>query len=317
MELAWATRWGVPTPFPVGDVNAYYLPGAVPALVDPGPRTAEAWRVLQGHLAKHPIRRVVFTHHHVDHAGLAARLQRDFGVEVAAHAVDGAVVEHWREHREERQRDYQEGLRRAGVPDAHRERMRYGGIRIEDLSESARPDFRLEDGESIRLGDREFRVVHAPGHTAGSLLLVAPDASATFAGDTLLERITPNAVSVRASERNALPNYLQTLRRLASTPLGRILPGHGRAFADAPEVIARGLRHASVRQERILRLLRGRPLSAYDLARRLFLALPDDQLFLAVSETLGHLEWLRLEGQIEVESTSAADRFGSARSTPI
>jgi len=306
---SYVQQWGIPTPFPVGDVNAYYLAGKEPALVDPGPLTPAAWATLSEKLKGKKIRRVLFTHYHVDHSGLAARIQRDFGAEVAAHAQDGAVLTHWGEHRDQRQADYEQGLIRAGVPKEHRERMRYGGIRIDSYAENATLDTPLEEGDRIRLGDRDFEVLHAPGHTAGSMLLRAPDGKTTFSGDTLLERITPNALSVRRSERDALPNYLETLRRLQRQELGRILPGHGNAFAKAPLVIAAALRHADVRQERLVRLVKEQPGTAYELATRLFLRLPDDQVFLAVSETLGHLEYLRRRGRIHVDTRGSDDLY--------
>jgi glyoxylase-like metal-dependent hydrolase (beta-lactamase superfamily II) len=306
---AWTQRWGIPTPFPVGDVNTYYLPGKVPSLVDPGPKTDAAWRALSKRLEHLRIERVYFTHYHVDHSGLASRLQQEHGVEVAAHRIDAEVLRHWGEHGAERQRDYGEGLRRAGVPDEHREHMRYGGLKIEGYADTCDVDTLLEDGDRIELGDRTFEAIHAPGHTAGSCLLRSDDASATFSGDTLLERITPNAVSVRASERGALPDYLSTLRRLQGQELGVVLPGHGALFANAPDVIRQALRHAEVRQDRIARLVAEQEGTAWNVARRLFLKLPDDQLFLAVSETLGHLEFLRREGRVRVETVDDTDVF--------
>lgn len=309
MLPVWVERWGVPTPFPVGDVNCYYLPGRVPSLIDPGPRTKEAWEALARRLQGKRVRRVVFTHHHVDHSGLAAQLQREWGVDVAAHRIDGSVLAHWGEGGERRQREYQEGLTRAGVPPEHREHMRHGGLKIESYAETVRPDVYLDEGQTLELGDREFRILHAPGHTAGSILLQEGNEHVTFSGDTLLETITPNAVSVRATERGALADYLATLQRLQALPLGTILPGHRNPFHDAPKVIGAALHHAHVRQERIMRILREQAGTAWEVANRLFLRLPDHQLFLAVSETLGHLEFLRRARRIRVAPADAVDRY--------
>jgi glyoxylase-like metal-dependent hydrolase (beta-lactamase superfamily II) len=314
---SWAERWGIPTPFPVGDVNTFYLAGKQPALVDPGPKTPKAWQALSARLAHAKVRRIVFTHYHADHSGLSARLQSDFGVEVAAHRIDGEVLAHWGEHGEERQRDYGEGLRRAGVPSEHMEQMRYGGLKIEAMADTCKPDILLDEGDRIQLGDLEFEALHTPGHTAGSLLLRSADKRATFSGDTLLERITPNAVSVRASERSALPAYLNTLRRLQQEPLGVILPGHGNLFDNAPEVIRLALRHAEVRQERLERLLRERPGTAWSVAQRLFGQLPENQLFLAVSETLGHLEALRRAGRVESRSEGGVDVYEASGAAQV
>src|SRR4051794_40457879 len=65
----------LPTPFAVGDVNAYLLKGDRLALVDAGPKTDEAWAALNKQLAdlgltSDDIEMVVLTHDHPDHAGL-------------------------------------------------------------------------------------------------------------------------------------------------------------------------------------------------------------------------------------------------------
>lgn len=309
MAFHGVVHWGIPTPFPVGDVNAWYLPGRVPALIDPGPRTDEAWEALSRHLSRHPVKLVLFTHHHVDHAGLAARLQRELGAEVACHRLEAEVMVHWGERAAERERDYQQGLVRAGVPEQHREIMRFGGRRFDTYAENVTPDQRLEEGNRVVLGDHEFEVFHVPGHTSGSVVLRRVDRAASFSGDTLLAKITPNALSVRASERSALPDYLATLARLRQEELGEVLPGHGPRFSNPREVIDAALRHAEVRQERILRILAERPGSAFDVAQRLFLRLPDHQQFLAVSETLGHLECLRRAGRIRIEDDGETDEY--------
>ena len=305
-------RWGIPTPFPVGDVNCYYLPGAEPTLIDPGPDTSSAWSRLARFLEGKKVARVLFTHYHADHAGLAARVQRLYGAEVLAHGQDAAVMRHWREDHDRRQADYDSGLRRAGVPEDQRALMRYGGGKVGQLAETVDAHLDLEDGDLVDLGDFTFRVIHAPGHTSGSMLLVRDDGAATFSGDTLLERITPNALSVRQSERGALPQYLGTLRRLERERLGTILPGHQSLFADASSVIRNALRHAELRQGRLLGLV-ARPATAYEATRRLFPKLEPGQLFLAVSETLGHLECLRRDGRVAVEERVGIDAYVASK----
>lgn len=306
-------HWAIPTPFPVGDVNTWYLPGNVPTLIDPGPKTGPAWDALEPHLKGKRIQRVLFTHHHVDHAGLAARLQRDYGAEIVAHKTEADVLAHWGERAQEREDDYEKGLIRAGVPETLLEQMRYGGRRFDSYAETVEVDRRLTGGDRIELGDRNFEVHHVPGHTAGSIVLRRDDHAFSFSGDTLLQKITPNALSVRASERNALPDYLGTLRRLQTTDLGVVLPGHGATFRNAPAVIANGLRHAELRQERILKLLAERADTAFGVAQRLFTKLPDNQQFLAVSETLGHVECLKQSKKVAVKKQGATDLYGPAQ----
>jgi glyoxylase-like metal-dependent hydrolase (beta-lactamase superfamily II) len=152
-----------------------------------------------------------------------------------------------------------------------------------------------------------------PGHTPGSIVIRRHDRVVSFSGDTLLAKITPNALSVRASERSALPDYINTLKRLRHEELGEVLPGHGPRFSNPHEVIDAALRHAEVRQGRILKILADKPATAFDAAQKLFLRLPDNQQFLAVSETLGHLEALRRAGRVDVVRDGPVDHYRLAQ----
>ncbi len=299
--------WQIPTPFPVGAVNAYRLPGRRPALVDAGPRTSEAAAALLALLETNPVEVLVVTHDHVDHAGLARTLQRDHGVRVLVHRTEASPLRRWTTDAAAREADYEAGLRAAGVPSEQRERMRYGGRKYDAWGDAVEADETFAGGDRLLLGDSQFDVVDAPGHTAGSFLLT--DGADTFSGDTLLEHITPNAVSVRASERGALVDYVATLGRLHQRDWGTVHPGHGRPFQDAQDVIRKGLLHARRRQERVLRELRQGPSTAFEMVARLFPRLPKGELFLAVSEALGHLEYLRHDGRVRARSSLDVDRY--------
>jgi glyoxylase-like metal-dependent hydrolase (beta-lactamase superfamily II) len=297
----------VPTPFPVGPVNAYRLGGRRPALIDAGPRTPEAAAALLPRLRDAPVDVLVVTHEHVDHCGLARVLQRDHGVQLLVHEREAATLAGWDREAEARERDYEAGLLAAGVPEQPRERLRHGGRKYDRLADPVRPDGTFRGGDRLLLGDTEWEVVDAPGHTPGSFLLTRGDA--TFSGDTLLEHITPNALSVRESERDALVRYLDTLRRLREREWGLVHPGHGAPFSNATAVIERGLRHADGRRKRIdEELVRG-PRTVYELVLRLFPDLPPNQLFLAVSEVRGHLELLVSEGALHRGRRGDADEY--------
>lgn len=306
-------RFDLATPFPVGGVNAYYLPGDTPTLVDTGTRTGPARRALDEALAGRPVDCVVVTHGHVDHFGLAAHVKEATGAQVWVHGADAAVLTDYVRVAAGRTARHVDGLREAGVPDDDVERMRADAERFDAWGEAVDVDRRLAGGETIAMGDDEYEVIHAPGHTPGSILLRGGDLPRTFTGDTILERITPNALSVRPEDRDALPTYLDTLRRLAKDDLGVIHPGHGSAFEGHDEVIRGALRHAEIRQGRLLSALDEGARTAYDLARGLFRRLPDDQLFLAISEVLGHLNALGRVGRVASDEDGGVVRWRAVR----
>src|SRR5689334_6606086 len=81
----------LPTPFEIGDVNTYLAEGDTLTLIDCGINTPDAYTALTAGLAElgyaiRDIKRLVITHHHVDHVGLARRIVDESGAEIWCHA---------------------------------------------------------------------------------------------------------------------------------------------------------------------------------------------------------------------------------------
>lgn len=290
----------IPTrvPFPVPPANVYLFLGAEPAVVDTGTGTDEGWQDLVAGLKAHDltpgdVKRVLVSHHHIDHAGNAKRL-RDAGAEVCVHEADAPPVAKWQEVAPERNRAYGKGLRRAGVPKEILKRIDRRGQEVDAYMASCPVDRELREGDKVRAGERELSVYHTPGHTAGSALYVDEKEPLAATGDTLLERITPNALTVRREDAGALGTYLQTLKRLQKEDLGVVLPGHGVPFMGAKGVIDRAFVLYEERREKILGILHKEPegLSVWGLVERLWSDTSRGSAFLMVSEVLGHLELL-------------------------
>lgn len=312
----------IPTrvPFRVPPANVWVFRGREPTLVDTGCATAEGWEDLVGGLRAagvepSAVKRILLSHHHVDHAGNAARLRELSGAEVCAHAREADPIAAWRERAPGRNRAYAEGLRRAGVPEAILAKIERVGREVDGFMPSCPVDRALHEGDEVVAGDRTLRAVHTPGHTAGSAIYLDAATPLAATGDTLLERITPNALTVRAEEAGALQTYLATLARLRNLELGMILPGHGLPFVDAPGVIDRAFGHYEKRRARVLAILRENPDGAtvWDVVQRLWPEHRKGSAFLMVSEALGHLELLQAGGDADVREGDPAARYSSAR----
>src|SRR5256885_3854149 len=122
----------LPTPFYIGPVNVYLIPEDPVTLIDTGPKTKAAVETLRAALRKEglsvsDIRRIVLTHAHEDHCGLARALRDE--------AKDAEVLVHgWETGHRAGRLEYQEHrqlLVRAGVPPEDVESMRklYDGVR--------------------------------------------------------------------------------------------------------------------------------------------------------------------------------------------
>lgn len=300
-------RLVLPTPYAVGPVNAYLLLGSEPTLIDAGPATPEGVEALLAGLAAAgvepgDVRRVVLTHAHPDHYGGLALL-RGAGWEVAAHprallwmSGDPALLE-------ARVSFYLGFLRLAGVPDATLRAMEREGLGLRQYPRGVGVHRFLEEGDVVPAGDDLLVVHHTPGHASSAVCLERPRDGLLFAGDTLLGHISSNALvepvdSWSGERRHSLPEYLRTLIRLQTMAVRLVLPGHGDPVCDPGALVSRRLKFYELRRDRVLELLGAGPASVYALCLSLFPDLEEDQLFLALSETVGYLDLLEEEGLV-------------------
>ncbi|MFU8857294.1 MAG: MBL fold metallo-hydrolase [Deferrisomatales bacterium] len=299
-------RIPVPTPFPVGPINAYLLGPSPVTLVDCGPRTDEAWGALCSGLeaAGCPVEcvaRLVLTHPHHDHAGLARRVRDASGCRVYAHPADrGRLLDEPGEW--ERIAGFLvEVCRRAGAPPEVLGHLQAGFAALPAYAEPLDEVFTLGEGDSLHQGDRALAVLHTPGHARGALCLWDFGGRVLLSGDTLLAHISSNAIlegGEGAFRERTLLRYRETLDRLSALDPEVVLPGHGEPFGGVAELVRRRRALHESRAAR-LRSLVGQGLSTpWELAQRLFPALPAGQAFLAVSEVVGHLDLLAERGEV-------------------
>lgn len=309
----------IPTPFYIGDVNVYLIREEPLTLIDVGPKTPEAVRALREGLQRSgvkfsDIRRIVLTHAHEDHCGLA-RTVRD-------EAQDAQIFVHdWETgHLFGRlaRAEHENLLRRAGVPREIFDRMHDFYEDVRTLTDS------LADGEYERLADEmelEFaggvlKVLHTPGHTPGSCSFLREANRTLICGDCVLKRITPNPVlspdPVNPQKRfSSLAEYLVSLARLRSFAPTLAYGGHGEPVTDFEEIFNRYVRAIDARQNRVIELVPKSGMTAFELALKLFpeAAHEDTQRFLAVSEAVAHLDYAESNGRIAVEIKDGAEFY--------
>jgi glyoxylase-like metal-dependent hydrolase (beta-lactamase superfamily II) len=298
----------IPTPFKVGPVNCYVSTTAPITLIDTGPKWDEGRAALQSELAAlglkmGDVQRIVITHTHADHYGLAAEIVQASGAEVWTHRHNRAMLEAYETIRAQRDVFYMQLMTEAGVPLEQRQRVadsRRGGNRY---AEAVQVDRELEGGDEIELADRMWKIYHTPGHAGGLVCLFDPQSRVLLSNDHLLRDISSNPIVEPDPDGGLRPHrlvqYIQHMQRMADLEPSAAWTGHGREVHDVRKIVRQRLHFHERRAQRMLELIGAEERSAYQIAEPLFGRLSGMDSFLALSETIGHLDLLEEQGRIE------------------
>jgi glyoxylase-like metal-dependent hydrolase (beta-lactamase superfamily II) len=297
----------MPVPGSLKHVNVWVLDdGEGVALVDTGLDIAasrEAWEaLLAGPLAGRTITRILCTHFHPDHVGLAGWLSERFGVALwmtreewlfarmltadIRDAPPREAIAYWRAAGWDSERIAAEAAKGWG---------RFSSV----VSPVPLRFIRLRDGDRVRIGDRQWRILVGSGHSPEHACLVDETGGLMIAGDQVLPRITSNiSLSLSEPEGDPLGDWLASIARLKTLPDSLfVLPSHGEPFTGLhPRLDA--LDHGHRDRLNALHVHLAEPRRAVDCFSILFGRKIDDGVFgLATGEAMAHLRRLEVEGR--------------------
>ncbi len=299
----------IPTPFYVGDVNIYLIEDDPLTLIDVGPKTAQAERVLREKLRSHSvdfsdIKRILLTHTHEDHCGLAKILREKSGAEIFVHRWETG-------HLDSRLNAAQRSLLfRSGVPGNVLDEFEKMSEKAAALTDALAPgEFsELRDEAEIEFTGGVLKVLHTPGHTPGSCSFLRESDRTIIAGDTVLKRVTPNPMIApdpfdHTKRFASLGEFLVSLAKIKSSAPTLVYGGHYEPIEDYAEIFNRYVRAVDERQKGILKIIPPNGANAYETARKLFPDAIDKGFhgFLAISETVAHLDYAAQNGRLQIE----------------
>ena len=307
----------LPLPMRLDHVNVYALEdGDGWTVIDTGfdsRRGRAIWsRLLEGPLAGRPVRRVVCTHHHPDHVGLAGWLMAEQGASLAMSRTA------WLTARmlvlDDQPRPAPQALAfwtRAGMPaEMVAKRAAERPFNFADVVHPLPPGFtRLAEGDTIAMGGRRWRVAMGHGHAPCHATFWSLDDALVIGGDQLLPSISPN-LGVYPTEPDADPvgEWLESCARMAelARPDQLVLPGHKLPFTGLPFRLEQliGNHHAAL--DRLAAALAQGPRHAvgcFDILYRR--AIAEGEFGLALVEAVAHLNRLHRDGRARPVGESA------------
>lgn len=226
--------WAIPLPLPhagvVESTLCYTLTDSTGGvhLVDPGWGTDDNRDRLEAGLrvagfGLGDVRSVTATHLHPDHLGLGMLLRVEFGIPVALHRAEQAALAR------PMYPDPRATLASWGVPAEHVEEL--AGVAPRAKPSGALADLTLDDGDRLDIPGRDVRVVHTPGHTAGSICLYDADDGLFFSGDTVLPIINPGlGLGGFTTDDDPIGAALESYARAEAFDDAEVCPGHGYRF---------------------------------------------------------------------------------------
>ena len=301
----------IPTPFYVGDVNVYLVKEEPLTLIDVGPKTVEAADALREKLRDNGVRledikRIVLTHAHEDHCGLAKQVRdRAIDAEIFVHPWETGHLFGRLAHAE-----HENLMLRAGVSETIFGEIQtlYADVSLLTDTLSENEFFELKDEMELEFASGVLKVLHTPGHTPGSCSFFREADRTLIAGDCVLKRVTPNPIlspdPIDANKRfKSLAEYLVSLARIRLLSPTLIYCGHGEPIDDYEEIFHRYVRSIDERQKRVISLVSNNGATAFDVAQKLFPEAigKDIHRFLAISEAVAHLDYAESENKIAVE----------------
>jgi glyoxylase-like metal-dependent hydrolase (beta-lactamase superfamily II) len=334
-----SAEWTEPGAFPVADgihriplpmpndglkaVNVYAIEnGDGVALLDTGWDHPAAVAALEAGLAQigasiADLNQIIVTHFHADHYALAGPLRERSGAPVLfpEEGLPGVRValEPETERRAHAARQREMALHGAGgledpLPKAHDE---FSHFRF------AIPDRMLRDGDVIELADRPLQVISVPGHTQGHVTFFDEAARIFFAADHVLPHITPSIGFEPFPKPLVLQSFLASLQKVRPIPAQLVLPAHGPVFTDLPGRVDELLAHHDRRLADCVAHVEAGHDQALTVAGQLlwtkrdtpFATLDAFNRYIAVGETIAHLELLAHDGRIARHERDDEVRF--------
>lgn len=310
IEIAAGVLWmRLPMPHPPGHINIYaFDEGDGWAVIDTGYGVAgmkERWQtLLDGPLAAKPVTRLLCSHHHPDHIGLAGWFQTEHGAELLMsrlswHMARMRVLDVQPQATPE---DIAFWIAAGMAPEVLAKRRVDRPMNYCDMVAPMPMGFtRLHEGAPLRLGGRDWDVRMAHGHAAGMVTLFSRDDNLVIGADHLLPGPAAS-ISVYSTEPDADPvsEWFDSCARLAEIARDDqlVLPGHGLPFTGAPLRLARMV---TSRRDKLDRLLAhvSSPKTACDCFAPLFKSPVSGPMYgFAMVEAVAHLNHLLAQGLV-------------------
>ncbi|WP_042346174.1 MBL fold metallo-hydrolase [Bacillus massiliigorillae] len=299
----------IPTPFPVGDINAYLIKGDALTLVDTGTKIPATKEVIQAGLKEldlemSDIDQILLTHHHPDHVGGVEFFSSD--IPLLGHAENEFWFNMTQEKMDKYEKFFVDLAKDMGVPNDFINQI--GSLKNSlKLGCNRSITHALKEGDSVP-GLPGWTVYETPGHAGTHIVLLREEDGALIGGDLLLQHVSPNPIiepPLTEGESRPKAQLLlnASLRRLLQMPIQSVYAGHGEVIREPEALIHKRLASQHNRAMKVKDMLNEKPTTVFGICQQLFPKVYKQQFPLTISETLAQLDYLEDLREIKGEET--------------
>ena len=276
-------RIEVPTVFEMGTVNSYLFKLPVPTLIDCGERSDGSWDALLNGLSDEgltitDIDRVIITHAHVDHMGMAAKVVEVSGAKVWV----SDMVRPWAVDLDKVQSDRWNTIMRllteiTGKEDSP---MHQGFARFfknytsywDPIPAESIEVFRV--GDSLSLGDGQWEVKYAPGHCINQTCFYNNESKELLAADMLLKIAATPVIDADLKDpqqrAEGLSVMMDTMKEFMALELSTVYPGHYKPITNGNELLKKQLHRIDQRIEQTYKLISEGPKNFFEILQHMY-----------------------------------------------
>ena len=293
--------------------NIYAVGKGPVTLIDTGPKIPGSLEFIQEQIKLagfniDDIERIIITHGHADHFGLAVSIREAAGhpVECVIHTEDKWRVTSGNPIESMWSREMENFVAMVDMPQKAIAKVMERFSFFKDLCDPLDEVSIMEDGDEFIGNGYHLKVIHTPGHSPGACCLYECRQKILFSGDHIIKHITPNPLVEIKRDRLRDPNYqslkayMDSLDKLTGLDVRFVFPGHGEYIEDLSGIISSYTVHHRQRMELVWDVLKKKSQPLYHMIDDIFPCVPENDLFLAMSEILVHLEILINEGRAEL-----------------
>jgi glyoxylase-like metal-dependent hydrolase (beta-lactamase superfamily II) len=265
------------------------------------------------------IKKVLVTHAHIDHMGIIPRLKNIYGTKFYLPADEVNLIKARFKDVDNFVPMTDAFLKTHGVPAAELIPPEFQFPIPPDLA-TTKPDVLLYNGDEVKIGEYNLKVINVPGHTPGHVAYYEPAMKFIFSGDMLLPTIATNAAFHVQLLDNPLKLYLDSLSTLKTLDIDLVLPGHENVFSHPRKRIDELVRDQEKKTEVIRRMFDdGQVKTAFEVSQLLARSartglskwpkmLGWERRF-AVLQSVAHLEFLESTGELRLEKQNGINYY--------